>query len=514
MSARLLPLLALVAGCVSEPTGAQYGAVAGTPVHFSGITLDPGEALDIQVLADASQPPGPSNPWESLLSPSDPPITSGTYAYDWNGTDFYVWSADLPIVPAGTSSDRWHDGGLARARVVYDGTDAPLITIDSQDCIVGMEEESLLLTAYECGGYDSGTLTLVSTANFPDEYGVPFLSRRQNGPFDSFSYYIGVDVVLPPIFVRGFPLYPDGPKATLDGFKQLNGFDGIDEASAQFYNRGDLGIGRDMHCRETDAAGSVACYVTNYGHADDFLADQHDAFAQGSFATVAMEFSANQAGQPDEVRFYVYGADGRYVSQAALDTEGDKPVPGLCLSCHGGTYDPQTATVTGASFLPFDLEQFTDADIAGGEVEAQQEDFRQLNALVLQTRTGAADTRVADVIDAMYHGDVDVPGATFDRDYVPASWQVVGSDAERILYTEVVQPYCQMCHVANNPVPLDGLADLQAYSSLISINTCGSAGASGLAMPHAQMTAKLFWESSARAHLAAILGIDDDCDGQ
>ncbi len=518
----LSPLVGLLAlGCVAEPTGSVHGSVAGTEVNFSGITLDPGEALDVQVLADPNEPPSASNPWESLLDPQDPLILSGTDALDWNGTPFYTWSADLTVVAAGQSSARWPEGGLARARVVYDGTPYPLVTIDSQDCIVGMESSSLHQTVDACRSHDSGTLTLVSTEHFPAAQAAPYLSRKAVGKtIDARAYYAGVGVLSPDPFGRG---YVDGPKADLSGWMAANGFDGVDETHAQFYNRGDLGIGRDMHCRET-GRGSIACYVSNYGSTADFLDDQATAFSVDPladdprdpvlpFATVAMEFSANQAGQPNEVRFFVYGRDGRHVEEAALDSEGDKAFPGLCLPCHGGTYDDSTHTITGASFLPFDLDQFTAPDDPSGPL-GQEEAFRQLNAMVLQTRDGATDGRIEAVMLSPQPGAVDTVGAAFDRDYVPTTWQASGSDrVTPVLYAEVVKPYCQMCHVANNTIALDDLASMQPLSGIIEANTCGE-GSFGLGMPHAEMTARLFWESPARAHLTSALGIDDDCDGK
>lgn len=45
------------------------------------------------------------------------------------------------------------------------------------------------------------------------------------------------------------------------------------------------------------------------------------------------------------VQFYVYGVDtadendGSLIPPVALDSEGPKAVPGLCLSCHSRDYD-------------------------------------------------------------------------------------------------------------------------------------------------------------------------------
>ena len=94
------------------------------------------------------------------------------------------------------------------------------------------------------------------------------------------------------------------------------------EASAAYANSGDLGFGRNMHCRRnlaSDGAFDLACYVTNYG---DYLTpdaqDAADAASQNAaaeVATVTMEYTRveNPPGDPLEfpdnsrtVKFYVY----------------------------------------------------------------------------------------------------------------------------------------------------------------------------------------------------------------
>lgn len=128
------------------------------------------------------------------------------------------------------------------------------------------------------------------------------------------------------------------------------------EEDAQFANSGDLGFGRDMHCRRnvaSDGTFDYACYVTNFGQPPLFLPDQQDANDTGdptkADATVAMEFSRveNQNGDPIEfldnqraVKFYVYNPDQPdsivRILKADLDGHGERPVPQLCMVCHGG----------------------------------------------------------------------------------------------------------------------------------------------------------------------------------
>ena len=65
---------------------------------------------------------------------------------------------------------------------------------------------------------------------------------------------------------------PGGTRDTLDHWKGANGFNtngtpAPGEASALYFNNGDLKFGRDMHCRVTNnTPGAIACYVSNFGN--------------------------------------------------------------------------------------------------------------------------------------------------------------------------------------------------------------------------------------------------------
>lgn len=224
---------------------------------------------------------------------------------------------------------------------------------------------------------------------------------------------------------------PHDRRLTLADFRLENGFDGTDELEAVYANSGDLGFGRQMHCKRTlpgDIAGfDVACYVTNFGSrfsddTGDFVQSglnlalnqlgvpNADAVAPPG-ATVAMEFS--RLDDPDDpsgflsnsqtVKFYVYppGADNQeHITQVDLDGNGERPVPQLCVVCHGGALPAPTNGVfefnsgnvaMGSHFLPFDLQQFTIADgtlaIPGFSFDKadQQEAFRRLNQEIVAT---------------------------------------------------------------------------------------------------------------------------------
>ena len=79
---------------------------------------------------------------------------------------------------------------------------------------------------------------------------------------------------------------------TLSASQQRDWFNSGGVEDALYYNGGDLGFGRDMHCKKTGS--KVACYVGNYGSAEDLEADYSSALfvkingTKDAFATIAI----------------------------------------------------------------------------------------------------------------------------------------------------------------------------------------------------------------------------------
>jgi CSLREA domain-containing protein len=281
---------------------------------------------------------------------------------------------------------------------------------------------------------------------------------------------------------------------------------GDDEVQAIYYNSGDLGFGRDMHCQRDAATGVVACYVTNYALGPGSPPDASLAAAirdqtahdQTLFraATVAMVFQPGLAS--NEVKFYVYGADDKRLDAVALDSQGPKFVPQLCLPCHGGNYDPATDSVTGARFLPFDLDAFQFSKTPGFSRIEQEEKFRALNRLVLQTNPTPL---TAALIAGWYDGD-SLLRPTQKDSFIPAEY-----GANPTLYQQTVKPYCRTCHVAQT----FGLAspDFFAGPGLLSARESVFLAPTRLmtrTMPHAEQVFHNFWSTNAPAQLAANQG--------
>ncbi|HLO00215.1 MAG TPA: carboxypeptidase-like regulatory domain-containing protein [Pyrinomonadaceae bacterium] len=327
---------------------------------------------------------------------------------------------------------------------------------------------------------------------------------------------------------------PRSLRASFNLFKQQNKFGQALNANevewdAQYANSGDLGFGRDMHCRRnvgTDGAFDVACYVTNYGQPPIFEVDQLDAdhalAGLNPDATVAMEFSRVENALnvnpefPDNnrvVKFYVYGTDpnGPTVKKADLDGFGERPVPQLCVICHGGQVasvpadpndpgGPKKGAFTSrndimsmtANFLPFDLHLYNFP--AAKSKAAQQTNFKNLNRDIVRevaAGSGANGTAIVELIDTIN------PAAQAAQleDAVITNWDGgnPASDSHRF-YRDVFARACRTCHAAQpfSAPPYTNKVDFQNDIGTVQLRVC-----SQKIMPHAKRTNDIFWTSLA-----------------
>ena len=487
---------ALTGACVGNLNGETYSASVGTALPLFGYATAPGVDVSIQVLKNANLSPyGPDTDWVEIGTTTSELTSSLTFGT----TDLYRWEADVVPVPNVFFAARWPQGGLVRLRVELDNFFMS-VTLDEIDCISAAysNQEDFLTALDECKSHDSGVLTF---ADIDDANGnvpvpaVPFLTRTATTLQEATDYYKAVGA----LDVFGLPTAQRG---TLNFWKTTNGFPN-GEINATYYNKGDLGFGRDMHCRTTTYG--KACYVTNYGNVadglDDIASALDDAVNKTSpVATVAMEWHATPASGQDAVRFFVYSAAGTLVKQASLDSNPTlQAIPGLCLSCHGGFYNSNTNQVTGAQFLPFDVESF--AYHGSKPYSSQVAQLRSLNLLVKDTLVNT------DLSHKLISGWYPNANSSFQGDFIPSDWQ--GSKESEILYTEVYRPYCQMCHNTRSYLP-NTYSKFTASKALIADRACSA----NIQMPHAEVTFHSFWQSSARAHLVGALGINDACDGK
>jgi len=267
---------------------------------------------------------------------------------------------------------------------------------------------------------------------------------------------------------------------------------------AVYANLGDLQIGRDMNCLQSGTR--TACYVSNFGpipsrrqgnnwpDIKQALADADGTSGHGPFATVAMVHDSTISG-PNNVTFYAFNQDGNLLKLVALDgadqqngggafdnsndEQGPKSAPRMCMACHGGSYDTTAHSVTGASFLPFDVFYFRYSSKDGFTFDDQAEAFRKLNALVASTKPTPA---ILDLINGTYPAGVNTPNSPAVDGFIPAEWS-----GNPNLYQGVVRQYCRMCHMAQ-PQSFTKFSDFQGFANQIQHEVCETKD-----MPHAQV---------------------------
>lgn len=264
---------------------------------------------------------------------------------------------------------------------------------------------------------------------------------------------------------------------TLNKWKQLNGFNSTNTLNAQFFNSGDLGLGRDMNCvaqpqlESTRGTGAMACYVSNYGKIGGGAAHAFAELARSKlssnpskeFATVAMEYRPSAT--RNKVRFFVFDSQsngGKLVTglKIVLDNSNGQEQPGLCLACHGGKLtnpnDANLINITGAHFLPFDPFSFEFE--TPEKREAARTTITQMNKLVHkaekatygQTSALASDKQIWQYLEGSYTPSITDTAPVMVDTFTPAPFN--NSDADRNLYHTVTKQFCRSCHMSSEVV--------------------------------------------------------------
>ena len=538
----------------------QHAAVVkdSRTVTLTGFSSAPLDLIVVSALKDQSKNPADcavqqdNSLWQDLtpngLSEQEVAFTRASPFPEFPRLNFYQWTVTL-TVPA----ELWPDGGLARLRIIggpaFEDDPAIVAQDPTQSCVARDPEvkRSFANLVDLCAGTSIfkvcpnqvGTrqiVTLVDPSPTPGEASKVvgktctgggktkdlghFLNNMEPnlagapdpcnyddcGPgkqCEADNYYAAVD--------------PEGKRKTLSDWIAANPpLAGTTEMNARYYNTGDLGVGRDMHCWYT--AQGASCYVSNFGAAfvaNPFTQEEalqqtvhHEDLGIGPVATVAMEWREVCPivnGQPDctvphphedEVQFFTFGPDGQRINKVQLDSEGEKPVPGNCITCHGGTYDLATHKVKNANFLPFDTCAFAFSSEHGYTLADQQHTFQQLNLLVWITQPeDRGGGGITEFLEGVYRvGNQPFGTDIQDERWVPSIWQ--GSLALEQAYLEVAKPYCRACHLSRetkghtlDPFLLQSAAGPFACTSNFHL------------MPHAERTQNRFWQSSARATL-------------
>ncbi|MGB8693104.1 MAG: hypothetical protein WCD08_06310 [Steroidobacteraceae bacterium] len=268
---------------------------------------------------------------------------------------------------------------------------------------------------------------------------------------------------------------------------------------AIYGNPGDLGVGRRAYCEQKMRGPPVpglytVCYATAHGITPGnagFNNPQtitHPGEGVGSDFILSMVITKDASGtvflalkRPND---YPTFSTFRYklLPAVGLDTEGEKLLPFVCTSCHGGKYNPNTRKVDGASFLPLDPELLAFASPA--DQVAQEEKIRRINLMIHNSNPNSA---IGAYIRGLYNGALGQPGARARPDYVPTGWAPQAG-----LYRQVVRPYCTMCHLAmpggSGSYNFASWGNFQGNAPLIHASVCGAH-----TMPHNELQYKEFW---------------------
>jgi hypothetical protein len=494
-----------LSSCTTGPlNGTPYSGAStvGATFSFQGYTNRQSESISLQSLISPTADPTQDASWLPFATTATGtnPLPVGDPS-----NPLYSWSITAAPAPAGFTG--WPVGGVLRTRAVSQDNARTLTTFDAPTfsaCLgAGLEAGDTWATiGTSCNGLGSGMVALVSTA------ATPLILPAAQQP-DWLGYKGDITTAQTETYYGSW-----GAPATLGAFKTTYGFTGSDP-TATYYNDNDLGIGREMHCHKiTSGSGGVACYVSNYSatagvgsFGDNPTTVLANAIAHsGAFATVAMVYTP-PANSPNSVKFVVYDKNQNRTDTAKLDTVGAHvSVPNNCLTCHGIDSFFLGGQVNGnAKFLPFDPSSYVFSTQSGFTLSAQQEAFRQLNALIAQTPLTAAEN---DFLAGSYApNSVNTPGAFASDAYVPSNWVSSTGQALQSTYLGIVKVGCRTCHMSATNASLDFLEETDWTPTLV--NTirryiCQPASASGSArhpMPQAQRTTQKFWQSGARGLL-------------
>jgi hypothetical protein len=198
-------------------------------------------------------------------------------------------------------------------------------------------------------------------------------------------------------------------------------------------------------------------------------------------------------GNPMDIE-HSYANHASLRSGAVLDSQGRKGVPHACLSCHGGTYNPVTKQVTGASLLPVvpGRLRFPPGNWTGNR-RTSEESIRRINEIILQSNPAPG---IVDQIHAMYGGAVSAPNKTANDAAVPAGWtQQAG------LYRQVIAPYCASCHFAQRgPMNFRSWGNLLQNKDAVQRTVCRE-----FTMPHSEILFRKFWTEGGAVSLPGML---------
>ena len=554
---RLLEAQPPPGGLVESPPlgGLDAANPGGQAFTYRGYTNFPGSQgrVEIYVLKQGNGNAAPTNDalWtrvRNVIPSNTGTVVGGETRYAWStGGTVSLFQENLGFLGFLGLQGRWPQGGTARVRFkAVRGTASAYLPVRDSDGVLGLD---LVLVLSDFNPNPTQP-AVGATPNYLAKKSIqfplpqPFGSKPRGWTqaAETFSYYthafvdreqkISVWESIPNLAafrIRYFgPIVPD---PTRPNCQRLS----TPETVATYFNKGDLGLGREMHCIDNSCTQEIACYVKNYGAVRasssstssavakfDDKAAAFQALGSGAhFATVAMVERQWMGGvgssrPPNKVLFMVFQdeisdvplpgtdlfvvrPDALTTGPARLDNKGFNTfIPGNCLVCHGtsSSYDLEESTVSGAYFLPFDLQAFeyfsSDPAHPLSRVH-QEENFRTLNRIAYFTDLFFLDAPHT-LIDKWY---ASFTRSTFLDNAVPDGWNANGNS--RQLYKKVVAKACRTCHISAESTPALAFGSFAAFQAFKAFNARYMCGPEKY-MPQAEQTLKVLWNSNARSH--------------
>lgn len=280
---------------------------------------------------------------------------------------------------------------------------------------------------------------------------------------------------------------------------------------ASFADLNDLGLGRRVNCTPLSGKplNGVLCWATSHGQppgngaspngtqlalAAEQMSDVKSLnvilmTSQGAFFGTWEAGMLNGRDAFEQESKFAETAQQKY--NTALDSQGAKFVPQVCLSCHGGRYDATRRIVVGASLLPLVPAHLTFSSPQARA--ANEEQIRRINRIILDTNPAPA---IRDQIVAQYNGNPDAAGTPANDNAVPPGWA-----AQPGLYRQVVAPFCGTCHFAQTgPLNFASFANLQQNKQRVQRAVC-----TDFSMPHSEQGLRRFWSQGGPVSLPGLL---------
>ena len=311
-----------------------------------------------------------------------------------------------------------------------------------------------------------------------------------------------------------------------------------------YYNRTELGLGRELACASN--INGTACYVSNYGDAFNSIHDlalpDSDGASNGlgdairgtrPKNTVVISYDSRRetiAGDGSAVQFSAFGGDGVRLKKAQLDTMGARPIPQICMSCHGGVWDADATTKLGnnffgisrfARFLPLVTSMVTWSGQSPYKLSEQEDAVRVANEYAWKVRatalTGRQRALMGFIYNASSNGTLAFLPATPGRQFAENAWPF-GWENNAGTYTTAVLGFCDTCHLAMDPsakwpasakstnrpdqsgLAYDNLNSQTAaqnaktlFAGIMGVTPTGFAARTSLQMPHSQNAFERFW---------------------